>query len=64
MSFYKEHKQTCLTITFVEIIIIIIYVLLASKFASLTEIWDNSLLRTLENFTIVGSIEAALQNPI
>jgi hypothetical protein len=27
-------------------------------------IWDNSLLRTLENFTIVGSIEAALQNPI
>jgi len=62
MSFYKEHKQTCLTITFVEIIII--YVLLASKFASLTEIWDNSLLRTLENFTIVGSIEAALQNPI
>jgi len=37
MSFYKEHKQTCLTITFVEIIIII-YVLLASKFASLY--WD------------------------
>jgi hypothetical protein len=25
---------------------------------------DNSLLRTLENFTIVSSIEAALQNPI
>jgi hypothetical protein len=25
---------------------------------------DNILLRTLENFTIVGSIEAELQNPI